>query len=76
MSISFPPSTNHLIDGLPEATLQRWLPRLERFEVPKGLALHESGSLMGYAYFPTTAIVSLVYETGDGASTDACDGRQ
>ncbi|HJV72086.1 Crp/Fnr family transcriptional regulator [Ideonella sp.] len=70
MCIASTPRSNHLIAGLPIDARQRWLPRLERVEVPQGLALHQSGSQMSYAYFPTTAVVSLVYETADGASTE------
>lgn len=70
MCISCGLRTNHLIAGLPDDARQRWLPRLERVELPRGLALHESGSQMSYAYFPTTAIVSLVNEMEDGASTE------
>jgi len=64
------PRTNRLIAGLPSEVRQRWLPLLERVEVPQGLVLHESGHQMGHVYFPTTAIVSLVYETADGASME------
>ena len=35
--------------------------------MPLDRVLHESGSEMAYAYFPTTAIVSLMYETEDGS---------
>jgi CRP-like cAMP-binding protein len=67
MCISSAPPTNHLVAALPDDARQRWLPRLERVELPQGLALHEPGRQMSYAYFPTTAVVSLVYETADGA---------
>lgn len=70
MCISCGLRTNHLIAGLPDDARQRWFPRLERVELPRGLALQESGSQMGYAYFPTTAIVSLVNQMEDGASTE------
>ncbi len=56
--------------GLPDEVRLRWLPALERVELPQGRALHESGSRMGHACFPTTAVVSLVYETAEGASTE------
>lgn len=61
---------NQLIAALPPDVRQRWLPRLQRVELPQGLALHESGSRMSHACFPTTAVVSLVYESADGASTE------
>lgn len=76
MCTSLPTSTNHHVDWPPNATLPRWLPRLEPVKVSKGLALHESGRQMDYACFPTLAVVALVYETADGASTDACNVRQ
>jgi CRP-like cAMP-binding protein len=68
--MSSAPRSNRLIAGLPVAVRQRWLPRLERVEVPLGLALHESGREMSHAYFPTTAIVSLDYQMADGATME------
>lgn len=70
MCISSELRTNHLIAALPDDSRQRWLPRLERVELSQGQALHESGRQMSYAYFPTTAVVSLVYDTADGASLE------
>ncbi len=70
MCISSESRTNHLIDGLPDDARQRWLPRLERVELPRGLTLHESGRQMSHAYFPTTAVVSLDYEMADGAPVE------
>jgi CRP-like cAMP-binding protein len=64
------PRTNLLIAGLTDDARQRWRPRLERVEVPRGFALHESGSPMSFAYFPTTAVVSLMYETVDGSTME------
>jgi hypothetical protein len=43
---------------------------IEWVEMPLDRVLHESGSVMAYAYFPTTAIVSLTYETDDGSSIE------
>ncbi len=60
---------NRLLAALPEADLERWLPALERFDLPLGRVLYESGTTEQYVYFPTTAIVSLLYvmENGDSA---------
>jgi hypothetical protein len=33
-------------------------------------ALYQSGSAICYVYFPTTALVSMVYEFEDGASAE------
>lgn len=61
---------NQLLAVLPEAELERWLPQLEWVEMPLGLVLYESGGTLGYVYFPTTAIVSLLYVMEDGASAE------
>lgn len=61
---------NQLLAVLPEAELDRWLPQLEWVEMPLGLVLYESGGPLGYVYFPTTAIVSLLYVMEDGASAE------
>jgi len=61
---------NHLLGALPEAERQRWLPQLEAVELPLGLVLYESGRTLGHVYFPTTAIVSLLYVMRDGGSAE------
>ena len=61
------PTSNRLLDALPDTALNRLLPQLEWTQMPLDRVLHESGSEMAYAYFPTTAIVSLMYETKDGS---------
>ena len=38
--------------------------------MPLGLSVYESGGAQGYVYFPTTAIVSLLYVLADGASAE------
>ncbi|MDD0838762.1 Crp/Fnr family transcriptional regulator [Curvibacter sp. HBC61] len=43
---------------------------LELVELPLGKVLYESGTTMSYAYFPTTAIISLLYVMGSGASAE------
>jgi CRP-like cAMP-binding protein len=62
------PRQNHLIDTLPAAEYARLLPDLELIAMPLGWAVYESGGRMGYAYFPTTSIVSLLYVMENGAS--------
>ena len=64
------PRTNHLLAALPEAEWQRWLPHLEPVELPLGKVLYESGSTLTHVYFPTTAIVSLLYVLESGASAE------
>ncbi len=64
------PKHNHLLAALPEAEYTRWLANLELTELPLGKVLYESGSRLSHVYFPTTAIVSLLYLMEDGASAE------
>src|ERR1700689_1365619 len=64
------PHQNHLLDALPAAEAQRWLPLLESVDMPLGSVLYESGGALSHVYFPTTAIVSLLYVMGNGASAE------
>jgi CRP-like cAMP-binding protein len=61
---------NRLLAALPEAEWQRWLPKLELVEMPLGKVLYESGGTLSHVYFPTTAIVSLLYVMENGASAE------
>jgi CRP-like cAMP-binding protein len=61
---------NHVLGALPDAEWQRWLPQLEAVELPLGQVLYESGNTLSHVYFPTTAIVSLLYVMEDGASAE------
>jgi CRP-like cAMP-binding protein len=69
-SLSPHPTENHLLAALPVAEWQRWLPQLERVEMPLGQVLYESGGTLSHVYFPTTAIVSLLYVMENGASAE------
>ena len=64
------PKVNQLLAALPNAEWERWLPQLECVEMPLGEVLHESGSTLSHVYFPTTAIVSLLYVMENGASAE------
>ncbi len=64
------PRQNQLLAALPEAEFERWLPHLEQVELPLGRVLYESGATLEHVYFPTTAIVSLLYVMDDGASAE------
>jgi CRP-like cAMP-binding protein len=61
---------NLLLAALPHAELQRWLPQLEVVVMPLGQVLYESGATLSHVYFPTTAIVSLLYVMENGASAE------
>ena len=64
------PQQNHLLAALPAADYERLLPSLELVPLPLGWVVYEAGRKQGYVYFPTTAIVSLLYVMEDGASAE------
>jgi len=71
------PRANQLLAALPEADWQRLQPGLELVDMPLGQVLCEAGQLLGHAYFPTSAIVSMMYLTEAGSSTEiAVIGRE
>lgn len=61
---------NHLLAALPQADLDRWQGRMELVELSRGQILFACGRDPEYVYFPTTAIVSLMNMTEDGASAE------
>src|ERR1700693_3020215 len=61
---------NHLLAALPHADPRRWRPLLEPVDLPLGEVLYESGITLSHVYFPTTAIVSLLYVMENGASAE------
>ncbi|MGK2913238.1 MAG: Crp/Fnr family transcriptional regulator [Porticoccaceae bacterium] len=64
------PRQNHLLVALPTDEYARLLPHLELVPMPLGQVLYESGTSMRHVFFPTTAIVSLLYVMEDGASAE------
>jgi CRP-like cAMP-binding protein len=60
---------NHLLAAVPRPVRDRWRPELEHVELRLGQVLHESGSPLSHAYFPTDAIVSLLHVMENGTST-------
>lgn len=61
---------NALLSALPSSVTDRWLPHLESVEMPLGEVVYESGATLSRVYFPTTAIVSLLYVLDNGASAE------
>ena len=64
------PKRNHLLAALPPEEWKRWLPQLEPVDLLLGQVIYESGGSLNHVYFPTTAIVSLLYVMEDGASAE------
>jgi CRP-like cAMP-binding protein len=64
------PRSNELLAALPETEWTRWQALLESVEMPLGQVLYEPGAGLSHVYFPTTAIVSLLYVMENGASAE------
>lgn len=61
---------NFLLGSLQEKGLVRLLPKLKPVTVPLGTVLYESGDKLEFAFFPTTAIVSLLYIMENGGTAE------
>ncbi|NBX21503.1 Crp/Fnr family transcriptional regulator [Rhodoferax mekongensis] len=70
MKTELDPRENGLLASLPEQEWKRWQPCLTLIDLPLGKVLYESGVIQQQVYFPTNAIVSLLYVLGDGASAE------
>ena len=68
---------NLLLSALPESEFQSILPSLELVELEAGDVLWEAEEIRRYVYFPTTALVCLLYESNEGVSVEVgIAGRQ
>lgn len=61
---------NRLLRALPEDVYERLLPDLEMVPLTLGKVIYESHGALSHVYFPTTAIVSLLYTMEDGSSAE------
>ena len=64
------PTKNHLLAALPREEYERILPHLRHVSFKLGEVVYESGVQMEHIYFPTTAIISLLYLMENGASAE------
>lgn len=62
---------NYLLAALPAAEFDRLSAHLELVPMLLGEMLYDPGEQLQYAYFPTTAIVSLHYVTASGATAES-----
>jgi CRP-like cAMP-binding protein len=77
VAFALDPRQNRLLAAIPDPDLARWLPHLEPVTLTLGRVLYEPGGRLRHVYFPTTAIVSLLYVLEDGASAEiAVVGRE
>jgi len=70
MPLPHSPNQNHLLAALPAAEFERLAPRLELVPLLLGETLYEPGGQLQHVYFPTTAIVSLLYVMESGVSAE------
>lgn len=64
------PAQNRLIASLPAEVYERVLPNLWPVTLSQGENIYASGSRLEHVYFPTGAVVSLLYTTEDGATAE------
>ena len=64
------PLLNRLLAALPADVYQRLLTELEFVFLPLGEAIYGPGQALKHIYFPTTAIISLLYTAEDGTSAE------
>jgi CRP-like cAMP-binding protein len=69
-AIPVDPRTNQLLAALPDGEWLRWQSHLELVSLPLGQVLYEPGATLSHVYFPTNAIVSLLYVMENGASAE------
>jgi CRP-like cAMP-binding protein len=61
---------NHLLAALPDEEFTRLKPNLQPVSLPLGKVIYESGEQLDYVYFPTTAIISLLYIMENGSTAE------
>jgi CRP-like cAMP-binding protein len=70
MTTPHSPTQNRLLAALPEAEFVRLAPHLQLVPMLLGDSLYEPGGQLQHVFFPTTAIVSLLYVMESGASAE------
>ena len=61
---------NHLLAYLPARDQDRLVRHLDSVQLQLGEVIYESGGELEHVYFPTTAIISLMYMMENGASAE------
>ena len=68
---------NRLLAAFEPEDIERWLPHFDLLDLPIGCVLCEPHERRTHAYFPTTAVVSMIYMMDNGASAEvAVVGRE
>jgi CRP-like cAMP-binding protein len=61
---------NHLLAALPDSEYEPLARKLEYVDLKLGQVIYESGDVPRYLYFPTTAIVSMLYVMENGGTAE------
>ena len=64
------PGKNRLLAALPPDEVERLLPSFQQISFALGDVVYEFSGHLDYVYFPTTAIVSLLYTMENGATAE------
>ena len=64
------PRKNLLLASLPQVEFERSCAPLEPVSLKLGQVLYESGDKMDHVYFPSTSIISLLYEMENGSTAE------
>ncbi len=64
------PTQNRLLAALPADVRERLQPELELVPLALGKVIYETNDVLSHVYFPTTAIVSLLYTMENGTSAE------
>ena len=68
---------NELLAALPPEVQLRWAAQLEWVDMPLGQVLYTSGKVPQHVFFPTTAVVSLLFVGENGSTSEiAVVGRE
>ena len=70
MSVLPDPRDNWLLAALADAEWDRFATHLQPVTLPLGSVLYDPGTTPSHVFFPTTAIVSLLYVMEDGSSAE------
>ena len=64
------PRQNLILAALPAQDYERILPDLKLVPMPLGWTMSESGDHVNFLHFPTTGIVSLIYDLENGSKSE------
>jgi CRP-like cAMP-binding protein len=70
VAIKHHPQQNHLLRALPIESYAHLVSHLELVSMTASQVIYEAGGALRHVYFPTDAIISLLYVTEDGASAE------